>query len=337
MTINYIMDKILVICGPTASGKTKTALNLAKKFNGEIISADSRQIYQEMDIGTGKDLPEKKPIYNLQFSITFRDKKYNLFPYSNNEIPIWMYDVIEPDAEFSVAHYQKFTRAVITGIINRGKLPIITGGTGYYVESLISPPETINIPPDFELRKNIQDYDVISLQILLKSLSESTWNSLNNSDKNNSRRLIRKIEIIKSNINVSQKRVDIQKFDTLKIGLNASTQFLNSKINDRVDERVKSGIEREINKLVETGYSWNLSSFNALGYREWQEWFEKPYYRSERLKQQIISTWKFHEHAYARRQMTWFKKQPDINWFDIEKPEFSQKVTEAVQSWYTKK
>ena len=150
------MGKILIVCGPTATGKTALASQLAKKFDGELISADSRQVYRGMDVVTGKDRPD---------------------------VPIWLYDVVNPDEEFSVSHWIKLARRAINDISKRGKLPIIVGGTGLYIHALLHPLETITIPPDRALREQLQEQSVKELQQML------TRGSMNNSDWNNPRRL----------------------------------------------------------------------------------------------------------------------------------------------------
>ncbi|MDZ7586852.1 MAG: isopentenyl transferase family protein, partial [Patescibacteria group bacterium] len=156
------MKKILIICGPTATGKTKLAVTLAKKFSGEIISADSRQIYQGMDIVTGKDLPAAK-----QAGIT-----------------IYGYDLIKPDEEFSVAHFVKYAH----DLINQIRFPIIVGGTGLYLNSLINPPPTLTIPPNWQLRKKLEKKSAVQLQKALMKINPIRFNQMNHSDQLNPRR-----------------------------------------------------------------------------------------------------------------------------------------------------
>lgn len=294
------MSKLLVICGPTGTGKTKLALSLAKRYNGELVSADSRQVYVGMDIGTGKDKPA-------------------------DGTKIWVYDVTRPDQEFSVSHYQKLAKAAIEDIQKKGKLPIIVGGTGFYIQSVINPIETIDIPPNPKLRTLLTKLSVEGLQKQLRDVAPDEWNTMNNSDRLNPRRLIRKIEICQHGYNHDEKHTS---YDYLMVGLTAPYPFLYRCIDERVDERVRQGIQDEIAVLLAKGYSWDLPSLNTLGYIEWKD--------ADKNTDEIIQSWKYHEHAYARRQMSWFKKQPDIHWFDISAPGYVQLIEELVGFWYNK-
>jgi len=266
------MNKLLVICGPTATGKTALAVALAKQFNGEMVSADSRQVYKGMDIATGKD----------------RDP----------DIPIWMYDVVSPDEKFSVSQYQKLAEKAITDITARGKLPIVVGGTGLYINALIHPFETINIPPNLRLRKKFQNMTIQELQNM------TARGDMNQSDWNNPRRLIRKIEIAESKT-VTPKQPNT--FDYLMIGLTAPLPMLYQRIDTRLKSRVRAGLVRETASLL-ARYRPDLPSMSAIG---------------------------LNEHAYARRQLTWFKKQKGIHWFDVTDPKFTDKVAALVAAWYT--
>ena len=250
------MDKLLVICGPTATGKTALATALAKKLNGELISADSRQVYRGMDLVTGKDRPD---------------------------VPIWLYDVVNPDEEFSVSQWVKLTRSAIIDIKKRKKLPIIVGGTGLYIKALFDPFDTIDIPPNKALRKKLSAVSVAELQ------AQTTRGRMNNSDWNNPRRLIRKIEIETSHVTTHKKP---HVFHAVVIGLTAPLPILDARIDARFNKRLQQGMQKEIDALVKK-YDKNLPSMSAIG---------------------------LNEHAYARRQLTWFTKQKDIHWFDCTLP-----------------
>jgi tRNA dimethylallyltransferase len=338
------MNKLLIVCGPTATGKTALAVTLAKKFNGELVSADSRQIYKGMDIGTGKDLGEK--ISNIKYQISniqIKNQKYNLIPYELDGILLWMVDIIDPDGEFSVAHYQYLATAIIEDIRKRGKLPIVVGGTGLYIKSLLSPIETSHIPPNKQLRKIFERNSLEELQMKLKKDDPLAWDRMNESDRQNPRRLIRKIEIAEYERGKETRRLGDKKItndDVFIIGLTAPYPVLYEKIDRRVDTRVKEGIIDEITSLLEKGYSWNLPSMNTFGYKEWNVLFQKTENRkrkteNEELIQQIIQRWKWDEHGYARRQMAWFKNMKGIRWFDITSSSWSEKVEAIVGSWYT--
>jgi tRNA dimethylallyltransferase len=276
------MTKLLIICGSTATGKTALAAKLAKKFNGELISADSRQVYQGMDIVTGKDKPKDIKIHGL--------------------------DLISPDEEFSVAHFVKYARTLINQIGKKGKLPIVVGGTGLYLNSLINPPQTLNIKPDWQLRKRLEGFSARKLLKLLKQLNPQRVDRMNHSDRNNPRRLIRAIEV-----NNRQTLTPPVKYDALWIGLTADKKILDKKIADRVQERIKAGAIQEWEKL-KVKYPANLPSMSSIGYRQLPD----------------IAAWIKAEQQYSRRQLTWFKKNKQIHWNP-------NNVVRLVKTWYTKK
>jgi len=328
------MKNLLVICGPTATGKTTLAVNLAKKFNGELISADSRQVYKGMDIGTGKDLP-KFSIFNFKFSIDKKQIGYSLL----EGIPAWLYDVVEPDYQFNVSDYVKCASWVIRDIWRRKKLPILVGGTGFYIKALIDGIETLGVPPDWELRGKLLGCRVVELSNLLKGLDFPRWRRMNESDRNNPRRLIRAIEIAKRIQNSSPKTPGQAKLkidNLLTIGLRAPYKVLYERIDRRVEKRIKQGVVKEIQKLLKKGYNWGNSILGTtIGYKEWKRYFINPKseIRNLKLKEEIIQKWKFAEHAYARRQMTWFKKDKRIHWFDINQKKWQDKIEKLVEGW----
>lgn len=232
------MNELLVICGPTATGKTALAAALAKEFNGELLSADSRQVYRGMDLITNKERPD---------------------------VPVWLYDVVDPGEEFSVSHWVKLARERIADIRKRKKLPIVVGGSGLYINALIHPFETIDVPPDKKLRERLRNKTVQELQQM------TIRGNMNDSDWNNPRRLIRKIETAGKLV----KRVSGE--SALIIGLTAPLSVLYKRIDERLEERVRAGMKEEAG----------------------QEYLAR------------------NEHEIARKQLTWFKKQKNIHWFDV--------------------
>ena len=325
-------NKLLVICGPTATGKTALGVRLAKKFKGEIVSADSRQVYKEMDVGTGKDLPvgAKLRIANCELRIA----DYQIGYYQIKGVKIWLYDVVEPDHHFSVADYVKCANLVIKDIWKRKKLPILVGGTGLYIKAVIDGIETIGIPPDWKLRKKLSGYQVIRLSELLKKLDPEKWKRMNESDKKNPRRLIRAIEIaLQSPNKIQNSKFKIQK--VLFIGLTAPYKVLYERIDKRVDKRVKQGIIEEIKNLLAKGYTFENSILGeTIGYKEWRECFKNSKFQIPNSKlEEIVQRWKYDEHAYSRRQMTWFKKDKRINWFGITKRGFKKEIEKKIKNW----
>lgn len=329
------MNKLLIVCGPTATGKTALAVTLAKKYNGELVSADSRQVYEGMDIGTGKDLKEKRIV----------GKVGDLLAYDLDGVPIWMYDVVSPDEPYSVGQYRSDALRVIDDIRKRNKLPIVVGGTGLYIASLLSPMEAMDIPPNSDLRKELSLLALHDLQKKLETVDKKTWESLNNSDRNNPRRLVRKIEIAVGAQGARGQEDRVQGTgdlgqETCVIGLRAPIPVLDGRIDERVDARVKEGAEDEVLGLLSKGYGWDLPAMSGLGYREWQTFFENEKLKMQNeklaeLKQEVLIKWKFNEHAYAKRQMTWFNKQKNIHWFDITDSQYQGEVTRYISAWYT--
>jgi tRNA dimethylallyltransferase len=332
-----------MVCGPTGTGKTNVAFQLAKKYNGEIISADSRQIYRGMDIGTGKNVPVDSKIQKSKLQIIFKSKAWIVNSYRVDGIPIWMVDIINPDEEFSVAHYQHLSLSVIEDIEKRGKMPIVVGGTGQYIQSILFPIETSYIPPNVQLRKNLEHTDLLQLQKKLREVSPSVLEQMNQSDRMNPRRLIRKIEIghYLHNTDIKSKSdTDMQCTNACIIGLTAPNSVLYQRIDERVNKRVKQGVLKEIETLLSKGYSWDLPSMNTFGYKEWKVYFQVPVAsfqpkEKNELLQTIIKRWKWDEHGYARRQMTWFKKTGGIHWVDIQEVDWEKKLETLVGSWYT--
>jgi len=299
------MNKLLVICGPTATGKTSLGILLAKKINGEIVSADSRQAYKNMDIGTGKVWGEG--------------------------IKIWGYDLVSPKDEFSVSKYLKFAQKVISDIERRGKLPILVGGTGLYIRGVVDGIPTINVPQNRKLRRNLEKMDSNQLYEHLSQIDSFKAGSMNSSDKKNPRRLIRAIEVAMWTLDNSKKGLSQNKksFDTLFVGLTAPSVFLDERIEKRVDERMDEGFEEEVKKLIDSGVDWNDQSMMSLGYRQWRDFAEGAV-----DKEAALSEWKKEERKYAKRQMVWWRRDGRINWFDIREPEYQKKVENLVKKWY---
>ena len=332
-------NKLLVICGPTATGKTKLAFKLAKKFNGEIISADSRQVYKGLDILTGKDIPNEVKSQKSKVKIKYKTKSYQLPFYEINGIKLWMYDVVNIDEEFSVGHYQSLVSTLIKDIQQRRKLPIVTGGTGLYLRSLTQTLTSIHIPPDKTLRQKLYQKSVGELQSELQKIDRERWESLNNSDRNNPRRLVRAIEIttflyqgdVRKEMlcgRLSAKNGNHNKqSDVFWIGLTAPISMLKQRIKARVEERWQAGALAEVGKLTAAAVNFPIP---ILGLKPVQGYLAKKL-----NAEQVKDEWANSEFAYAKRQITWFKKQPEINWFDISVKGWPGEVGREVKKWYT--
>lgn len=305
-SLDLMSNKLLIISGPTASGKTDLAIKLAKKYNGQLISADSRQIYQGLNIGTGKDHPKN--------------------------IKIHLIDLITPDQSFSVVQYQKLALQKIAEIHAKNKLPIIVGGTGQYIDAIINPSKsTYSIKPNNFLRFFLSKLSTPTLQKIYKLLDKNNFESLNNSEQHNPHRLIRKIEIkLSSKKNTAPFHQGGIKggFNFLHLSLTAPTSFLYPRIDTRVQERLDLGLLDEIKTILKK-YSWSVSGLNTLAYKEFKNYFNKKSFLSESIKK-----WTFDEHAYARRQLTWFKKQKNLFFIDISNLNYQSKILSKVNKWY---
>lgn len=286
-------NKILVILGPTASGKTKLAVELAEKFNGEIVSADSRQVYRGMDIGTGKDLSE----------------------YS---VPYHLINVVSPKIRFDLAKYQEAAFKAIDGILKRGKLPILAGGSGLYLQAVIDNYRLSDIKSDLVLRKKLDKLNVLELFNKLKKLAPKIAVKLNQSDKNNKRRLIRYLEILGQDKNFKS-RAGKKKYQALLIGVNISREVLQQRILKRLLERLeKQDMIGEIKKLRKRGLSWKKLEEFGLEYR-----FIALYLQNEFSYDEMVEKLNIAIYQFAKRQLTWFKRWEKqgakINWLKDDK------------------
>ncbi len=278
------MNKIKIICvvGPTACGKTKLGVGLADKFNGEIISADSRQVYVGMDIGTGKDLCD-----------------YGKTPYH-------LIDIENPKKQITLLDWQKLAIKKIKEINEKGKIPFIVGGTGLYINSIVDGYVFGDEKIDKKLRKKLNSTPLAELQKMLKKLDLKSYNKI---DINNYRRVIRAIEIAKNGSSVLKNKKK-KLFDSLVIGIT----FDRSIINKRIDERLKQRLEKEnmigeIENLHKQGVSWKRLEDFGLEYR-----FVSRYLQKKINYEQLFIQLSTAIHQFAKRQMTWFNKRKDIIW-----------------------
>lgn len=289
------MNKLIVILGPTASGKTELAVKLAKFFNGEIISADSRQIYREMDIGTNKIRGEK-----------FKMRKNEKVIFYKN-IPHYLINIVRPDQEFTVADFKKKAIKIIKDIQRRKKIPFLVGGTGLYLQSIIDNLEIPRVRPDKKLRNKLSQK---TNEWLLKKLKKLDPVTAKNIDPHNKRRIIRALEVcLKTKKRFSQlKKKGRPLFDILQIGLRVSRLNLYKKINQRVEKMIKNGLVDEVKKLLKK-YPFSLPSLSGIGYRE-----IISYLQGKITLSQAIEEIKKNTRRLAKRQMTWFKKDKRIIW-----------------------
>lgn len=277
---------ILVILGPTATGKSSLAVRLAKKFDGEIISADSRQVYRGLDIGTGKIT--KKEMGGIHHHLL---------------------DVANPKRKFSVTQYKKKAEKAIKEIIKKNKLPIIVGGTGFYIQALVDNIVFPDVLPNQKLRKKLEKKTTEELFKILKKLDPKRAQNI---DSKNPRRLIRAIEIAKSIGNVPAINYGLRttNYRLLFIGLDLPDQKLKEKIKKRLEQRIKIGMISEAMRLRKNGLGYKRMRDLGLEYKFLADFLEKKITRKEMTEQLETAIWQ-----YAKRQRTWFKRDKRILWF----------------------
>ena len=327
------MRKLLIICGPTATGKTRMGVSLAQKLNGEIVSADSRQVYKGIDIITGKDLPASSKFKVQSSKFAIENKKIEVGFREKDGIPVWLVDIVEPDYVFNVGEYSILAKKVIRDIWERGKLPIIVGGTGLYIRSIIDPLEKTIVPTNIKLREMIKDWNVGSLQNKLQEIDPERWEKMNQSDEQNPRRLVRAIEIAQwreTNMDKTLSYSALKTDSLLMIGLKSSTKYLFELIEKRIEERVKNGAIEEVVALDKRGYSWFLPALSATGCRKL-----KDYLDWKNTLRGAIKSWKLQECQLVRTQMVWYKKDQRIKWFDITEDIYPDNLISMVKEWYT--
>lgn len=323
MEINSINNKIIVILGPTASGKTSLGVKLAHKFNGEIISADSRQVYKGMDVGTGKDLKEYNfKITNYKLSPLRRDpalNKYNKVAgqITNKiqnlkskksksrfiKIPYHLINVVSPKTEFNLAKYQKLALKAIDDVLRRGKTPIIVGGTGLYLQALIDGYALSEVKPDKALRARLEKKTVEQLFAMLEKIDSDFAKTVNESDRKNKRRLIRYLEI-KGSKSPRGLLEPLRKYDFLLIGLTWPKEVLEKRIYKRLIERLeKEDMIGEVERLHKQSVSWKRLESFGLEYKFISLHLQGKLEYDEMVERLFIAIRQF-----AKKQMTWFRR-----------------------------
>ena len=290
---------LIVILGSTASGKTGWAMKLCQRFSGEIVSADSRQIYREMNIGTAKS-PQAQ-ISNFKFQISKTD----------NEIKQHLIDIVDPDESFTLSDYKELAIKKINDIHDRGKIPFLVGGTGLYISSVVDNLDIPEVAPDKKLRAELERKNTKDLRKELKILDPVFYEKI---DLNNRRRLIRAIEVCKITGNPfsSLRKKGKPLFNVLQIGIDIPREELNKKIDKRVDEMREAGLEEEVRNLSKK-YSWDLLSMSGIGYQEFRDHLD-CYVACYVTIDDVFEEIKKHTRQYAKKQMTWFRRDKSVQW-----------------------
>lgn len=290
------LPKLIVILGPTASGKTSLALSVARALNGAIISADSRQIYRKMTIGTGKEPGSWQP-YDSEGDV-----------YTVQAVPHFVTDIIDPGRTFTVAEFRDAALDAVRRVIARGQVPLLVGGTGFYIQAIVDNLTVPEVPPNKTLRKSLEQKTLDELKQLILKLDPDALDFL---DLRNPRRVIRALEVcIMTGTPFSvQRRRGEPLFDVLQIGIDVPRDRLRERISARVDTMVGAGLWDEVQKLRAQKYDWQLSSMSGIGYREWRG-VEEGAIDAQAAVEQI----KLDTYNYAKRQMTWFRRDERIRW-----------------------
>ncbi len=285
--------KVVAIVGPTASGKTSLSIEIAKRFNGEIVSCDSMQVYKHMNIGTAKPTEEEK-----------------------EGISHYMIDEIEPDKALNVVDFTAKAKGYIEDILSRGKLPVLVGGTGLYIDSIVNNTEFSESKKDEKYRENLmqlaEEKGNSYVHEMLKEIDIDAYNSIH---ENNIRRVIRALEVYhttgktftQTNIDSRRDRV----YDVLFLGLDMDRETLYERINRRVDIMLEDGLIDEVKSIMEMNLGKASTAMQAIGYKEIIEWLEGRVSYEE-----AVETLKMESRRYAKRQLTWFRRNSEINWLD---------------------
>ncbi len=275
--------KLIIVAGPTASGKSDLAIRLARKFGGEIVSADSRQVYRSMDIGTGK--------------VTKAEQKL---------VRHWMLDVASPTRQYSVARFQRDAAKAIRDIARRGKLPIICGGTGFWIDALVYGQSLPDVKPDAKLRARLSKLGTEELFTRLQKLDPDRAATI---DRHNPVRLIRALEIFMATGRPVPARRNGSPYEPLYLGISIPKERLVRRIEKRLDARLETGMVGEVRRLHAGGVSWKRLKSFGLEYRWVVRYLQDATSRQgmrDGLLRDIV--------AYSKRQMTWFRRNPDIRW-----------------------
>lgn len=299
-------ERMITILGPTASGKTPLAASLAKEIGGEIISADSRQVYRRMDIGTGKDLEDY------------------------GDIPYHLIDIAEPGTKYNLFQYQQDFFDAYNNIIGRGKIPILCGGTGLYIEAVLKGYQLSPVPQNPELRKRLEDKSLDELTQMLVELKQQNGSNMHNkTDVDSCQRAIRAIEIETYNLQHPVPRRELPPVDSVIIGVNIDREARRQKITNRLKARLEGGMVDEVRSLLNEGIPAEDLIYYGLEYK-----FVTEYVIGQTTYDEMFQRLEIAIHQFAKRQMTWFRGMErrgfTIHWIDALQP-MEEKVRAIIQ------
>ena len=306
---------MLALYGPTVTGKTDLAIKLAQKYKGELISADSRQVYKGLDIGTGK------------VSFSSKVEKHDGY-WIVDQVKIHGFDLLKPGKNFSAADFVKFASTTMIRIIEVNKLPIVVGGTGFYIKSYLYGIDTLGIPADLKLRQKLEELSVSHLYQKLLKIDPHRTRLMNDSDRQNPRRLIRAIEVLSSKSTIQPSNYPtIQNY--LLIGLTAPNEYLYKRADKWLKIRLNHGLIKEVDKLIKQGISPDWLENLGLEYR-WMTRYIQGKISLEEAKKRLQGD----IHELIRRQKTFLNQFADIKLFDISKENWLKELEKTVSTWY---
>ncbi|PIZ65384.1 hypothetical protein CO051_06310 [Candidatus Roizmanbacteria bacterium CG_4_9_14_0_2_um_filter_39_13] len=308
------MSTIHVITGQTATGKTARAIRLAKELGGELVNADSRQVYKELDIITGKDLHLTNGTFHTEEKKDTFDIGY--YTLKNSPIKLWLYDIVDPNSEFSAFDYKQCAEIGIQNIVERGKTPIVIGGSYLYIKNLLYNTVDTNVAPNPKLRERLNKLSVSELQNMLRDKNMNIFEKMNESDNQNPHRLIRKLEIEEGRCANQNDPIPTSVFNSNHVNIEGlkykNTDDLVRAIEVRIQERIDAGAIHEVEKLLKKGLSPKTPGLNAIGYQQVLSFVE-----GKKSMEQMIMDWSMKEIQYAKRQSTFMRQNPDIQWTNI--------------------
>lgn len=301
--------KIIIVAGPTAVGKTKYAIEIAKAFDGEIVSCDSMQLYKYMNIGSAKPTAEEQA-----------------------EVKHYLVDEIDPKEPFSVAKYAKLAKAAINEIFSHGKTPVISGGTGLYLNALLYDMDFSNAPKDDALRENLEkEAELFGCEYLHKKLSELDPAAAERIHPNNLKKIIRALEAASTGNSITNFKDCKEKckdYEAILIGLTRNRDELYDRINKRVEIMVGEGLFDEVEELLEMGLAEEDISMKGIGYKEIIAYFDGLYGKDE-----AVELIKKNSRHLAKRQLTWFRRYEDMKWFDISEYASDDAAIGEIKTW----
>jgi tRNA dimethylallyltransferase len=304
---------LVAVVGATASGKSALALRLALAFDGEIVAADSRQVYRYLDAGTAKPTPEERAL-----------------------VPHWLIDVVDPDGEFSLAQYLDMAREALADIWRRGRTPFVGGGTGQYVWALVEGWQVPHVPPDREVRRSLEDRaEREGIDALYRELSAIDDDAAARIDPRNVRRVVRALEVRYLTGEAQQSPIEKLQpdFEPLILAIDRPRAELYQRIDERVDRMLEAGLIDEVRSLLERGYREDLPPMSGIGYRQ-----ACAHLRSQMTLAEVASKMKTETHRLARMQYTWFRRDdPRIHWLDASAGDPYDKAATAIEAALGKK